>query len=173
MMGLYFEDVWIENSALWKTRIFGWVCEGCSGSYGISLYQDGQRLRSVLASEGKVEEDIGAPLGEEHGTNWATASEEDVLAIAGRLGLDYGTPESGYLVFTVDWSALASSPEQLAAFVEKCQEAARASPRWRWGGLTDSPRWQWLVLLWAVFVLIVIWALVTLDWGFWRNKLGF
>src|SRR3954452_2577111 len=27
------DDVWLEYSQKWKTRVVGWVCEGASGSY--------------------------------------------------------------------------------------------------------------------------------------------
>jgi hypothetical protein len=169
MCGLYFEDVWQEYSGLWNTRVFGWVCEGCSGSYGFMLHHAGQRLRDVLTSEGKIETDTGEAIMEEEGIDWISADEEEVLLLADRMGLDHGTPERGYLVFRLDWRERAPSPESLAKLVEAYQ-LAPTPPRERWFGMTPSPRWQW-TLLWTILAILAISTLFTIDWGFWLKKL--
>ena len=53
-----------------------------------------------MAVAGQVEIDEGGPMAEEEGINWTEAWEDDVLAIAGRLGAEYDyLAEREYTVF--------------------------------------------------------------------------
>ncbi len=102
------DSAWADYSARWDGRIVSWVCEGCSGTYGFSLYEAGAKVRSVCRTEGRVYEDEGVPQREEAGIDWAHAFEDDVLAVAERLGAPYGYLEgvAEYHVFLLDESHL-------------------------------------------------------------------
>lgn len=99
-------DVWIELSALWKTRILCWICEGTSGTYAFSLYENGKRIRSVLSTDGEINEEFGEQILEEEGVDWTAAFEDDVLKIADQLGAPYGYLEQDqkYHVYVLDES---------------------------------------------------------------------
>jgi hypothetical protein len=98
-------DVWLGYSQQWNTRVVGWVCEGASGSYGLTIFDSGGKRREVLRSDGEVVVNKGKPLPEESGMNWSKAWENDVLAIANRLGAEYDfLADREYLVFHLDES---------------------------------------------------------------------
>ena len=104
---LMVNDVWIRYSQAWNNRILGWLCEGASGSYGITVFNAGRRVRQVLAVDGEVSGDEGDPLPEEANTDWSEAWEDDVLEIARRFGAEYDYLENrDYLVFHLDESQM-------------------------------------------------------------------
>ena len=83
------EDVWLEFSRRWSTRVFGWICEGASGSYGIAMFDSGVKTREVVSMDGNVVIDEGTPLAEESSIDWTKAWDDDVLEIAKKLGAVY------------------------------------------------------------------------------------
>lgn len=104
---LMVDDVWLEYSRKWNTRVVGWVCEGASGSYGLTVFDSGTKRREVFSGEGEVRIDEGKPLPEELGMDWSQAWEEDVVEIATRLGAEYDfLADREYLVFRLDESKM-------------------------------------------------------------------
>jgi len=101
------DDVWLEYSAKWNTRVIGWVCEGASGSYGLTVFDSGSKRREVLSSDGEVAVNKGKPLPEELDMNWNEAWEDDIVEIAKRLGAEYNfLADREYLVFRLDESQI-------------------------------------------------------------------
>ena len=100
-------DVWLEYSQRWSTRVVGWVCEGASGSYGLTVFDSGSKRREVFSAEGEVAIDEGNPLEEESGLTWSEAWEDDVLGIARRLGAEYDfLADREYRIFHLDESQM-------------------------------------------------------------------
>ena len=100
-------DVWLEYSQKWNTRVIGWICEGASGSYGLTVFESGSKRREVLCADGQIAIDEGKPLPEEANVDWQEASEDDVLEIAKRVGAEYDFfPDREYLVFHLDESQM-------------------------------------------------------------------
>lgn len=100
-------DVWLEYSQKWNTRVIGWVCEGASGSYGLTVFDSGSKRRDVFSGAGEVAVNNGEPLPEESDVNWSEACEDDVLEIAKRLGAEYDSlADREYLVFHLDESQM-------------------------------------------------------------------
>src|SRR4030095_6334395 len=83
------DDVWLQYSKTWNNRILGWLCEGASGSYGITVFQAGRQVRQVFAVAGEISADEGDALAEESNVDWSEAWEDDVLEIAKRFGAEY------------------------------------------------------------------------------------
>ncbi len=100
------EAVWEEFSARWKTRIFCWICEGASNTYALSLYENGCKLRSVMATDGEINHNIGDPIPEEMNIDWSSAFEDDILKIAERIGAPYSylDDEQTYHLYLLDES---------------------------------------------------------------------
>lgn len=100
-------DIWLEYSERWNTRVIGWVCEGASGSYGLTVFDSGSKRREVFSGDGEVAVNNGKPLPEESEMNWGEAWEDDVLEIARRLGAEYDfLADREYLVFHLDESQM-------------------------------------------------------------------
>jgi hypothetical protein len=100
-------DVWLEYSRKWNTRVIGWVCEGASGSYGLTVFDSGSMRREVFSGDGEVAVNQGNPLPEELDMNWSEAWDDDVLAIAKRFGAEYDfLADREYLVFHLDESQM-------------------------------------------------------------------
>ncbi len=96
-------EVWLDYSRRWNTRIIGWVCEGASGSYGLTVFDSGCKHREAFSVGGEVVVDKGEPLPEESGMNWNEAWEDDILEIVKRLGAEYDfLANRQYLVFHLD-----------------------------------------------------------------------
>jgi len=101
------DDVWLEYSRKWDTRVIGWVCEGASGSYGLTVFDSGSKRREVCKCDGEVAVNEGKPLPEESGIDWSEAWEDDVLEIAKRFGAEYDfLADREYLVFRLDESQM-------------------------------------------------------------------
>lgn len=101
------DDVWLEFSKKWNNRVIGWVCEGASGSYGLTVFDSGQKRREVMSVAGEVVIDEGEPLPEETGVDWSEAWEDDILEIAKRIGAEYDyLADRDYLVFRLDESQM-------------------------------------------------------------------
>jgi hypothetical protein len=101
------DDVWLEYSHKWQTRIIGWVCEGASGSYGLTVYQSGSKLREVCRCDGEIAINEGKPLPEESEIDWGEAWEDDVLELVKRFGAEYDfLADRDYMVFRLDESRL-------------------------------------------------------------------
>jgi hypothetical protein len=90
-----------------STTILVWVCEGISGTYGFRMFAPELR-REILSAGGLIESDIGDRLAEENGIEWASATEDDVLTVAKRLGApyDYLSVDREYSIYTLDESHL-------------------------------------------------------------------
>jgi hypothetical protein len=101
------EDVWLEYSQKSNRRIVGWVCEGASGSYGLTVIDSGSKRREVCKCDGEVAVNDGKQLPEESGIDWSKAGEDDVLEIAKRFGAEYDfLSDREYLVFHLDESQM-------------------------------------------------------------------
>ena len=98
------EDVWLGISAGRGRRVLCWVCEGASGTYGFSLYENGRKRRAVCYSDGQLEEDEGDLIPEEVGIRWDEAFEDDVLQVAEQLEapFDDWPDETDYHVYVLD-----------------------------------------------------------------------
>lgn len=101
------DNVWMEYSQRWGNRVIGWVCEGASGSYGLTVFQSGAKRREVFVGGGEVAVDDGQPLPEESNMNWHEAWEDDVLEIAARIGAGYDhLADREYTIFRLDESQM-------------------------------------------------------------------
>src|SRR5260370_8817257 len=93
-------DAWLAYSKKWKARIVGWLCEGTSASYGLTLYESGKQRRQVVSVDGNVVVEKGKPLPEESKVDWGEADEKTVLQLAERVGAKYEFPaKAEYTVF--------------------------------------------------------------------------
>jgi len=101
------EDVWVEYSKEWNNRVFGWVCEGASGTYGLVVFDTGRKRRDVMAVAGDIAVNDGEPLPEESGTDWEQACEDEVLDLAEQIGPgnDF-LADREYTVFHLDESQM-------------------------------------------------------------------
>jgi hypothetical protein len=101
------DDVWLEYSKKWNTRVAGWICEGTSSSYGLTFFDSGIKRREEFRCNGEVAVNSGKPLPEESGVDWTEAWEDDILEIAKRLGAEYDfLADRQYLVFRLDESQI-------------------------------------------------------------------
>lgn len=101
------DDVWLEYSRKWNTRVIGWVCEGASSSYGLTVFDSGTKRREVFCSDGEIAVNDGEPLPEESDIDWIKAWESEVLEIAERFGAKYDPlADREYLVFRLDESQM-------------------------------------------------------------------
>lgn len=98
-------DVWRTYSRRWNNVVVGWVCEGISGSYGLVVFDRGQKIREVLAVSGELEVDDGSRLPEEVHIDWASVSEDDLLQLIRDIGPKADMDEDrDYLVLHLDES---------------------------------------------------------------------
>jgi|GEM_PF-4258705 len=101
------EETWIERTQQWNNRVFAWICEGVSGSYGIMLYERGVLKRDICVVESEVHEGCGPAIPEEINLDWTEAFEDDIMKIARRIGADYDyLADREYLVFQLNESAM-------------------------------------------------------------------
>lgn len=106
---LFMDDIWLRYSRKWDNRIFGWVCEGVSCSYGITVFDSGIKRRKILSIDGEIVADEGKPLNEETDLDWKDVWETDILEIAKRIGAEYDFPtDREYLIFHLDESLMES-----------------------------------------------------------------
>ena len=99
-MVLMLDNVWLDRSRKWGTRVIGWLCEGTSNSYGLSVFQNGEQVRKVMTGNGRILTNDGAPLEEEDGLDWAWAIDADVIGVVMRLGADFDfSDDRDYTVF--------------------------------------------------------------------------
>lgn len=96
--------LWKELSKRWNTRIVCWICEGSSGTYAFSLYENGELLRQVSATAGVLSEVVGEPLPEEDGLEWEHACEDDIFVLIEHFGVRYCYMEQDwdYVVYLLD-----------------------------------------------------------------------
>ena len=100
-------DVWLDFSKKWNNRVVGWVCEGASGSYGLTVFDAGGKRREVMVGDGEILLNDGEPIPEESCINWNDAWEDDILDIAGRIGAEYDSlSDREYTVFHLDESQM-------------------------------------------------------------------
>lgn len=59
---LMVNDVWLEYSQKWNTRVVGWVCEDASGSYGLTVFDSSNTQCEVFSGMGEVGVNNGKPL---------------------------------------------------------------------------------------------------------------
>jgi hypothetical protein len=94
------DDVWLDYSRKWNTRVVGWLCETTSGTFGLAVFESGKKRRQVVSVDGEVKVDEGMALAEESGMKWSEASVKGVLKIAKDLGAAYDFPaDRDYTVF--------------------------------------------------------------------------
>jgi len=88
-------------------RVFSWICEGVSRSYGFKMFAPGV-VRDVLAVGGKIVTNGGARVSEEGEVNWGACSERDVMRIAERLGAPFDgfSNDRAYEIYTLDESQM-------------------------------------------------------------------
>src|SRR5262245_12106114 len=88
-----------------RIRVFAWVCEGVSASYGFKLFAP-ELVRDVLSVDGEVVTDVGPATPHESGVNWSSCSEREVMRIADRLGAPFDgfTKNRTYEIYTLDES---------------------------------------------------------------------
>ena len=84
------DEVWSYVSEHWQTRVFGWICEGASGTYAIAVFDNGKKIRNAFYVDGELHEDNGSPLPEESGVDSSSPYEDDILRIADRMGASFG-----------------------------------------------------------------------------------
>jgi hypothetical protein len=107
-MVLMGDSIWLECSLKWGNRVIGWICEGASGSYGITVYESGRKIRNVFRVDGEIKTNEGEPLVEEFGLNWEGAWETDVLELADQLGASFDmSVDREYEIYYLDESAMA------------------------------------------------------------------
>lgn len=96
--------LWKELSKRWNTRVVCWICEGTSGTYAFALYENGELLRHVMSSDGKVSHVVGDALPEEDGLEWDEACEDDVFVLIEHFGIHYDDFETdrAYWVYGLD-----------------------------------------------------------------------
>jgi hypothetical protein len=105
---LMIDDVWLEYSKQWSNRVIGWVCEGASRSYGLTVFDSGTKRREVMTVDGEIAVNHGEPLPEESSINWNEAWEDDILEIAKHIGAEYDfLADREYIVFHLDESQMA------------------------------------------------------------------
>ena len=105
---LMFHNVWLEYTRQWNNCVVGWICEGVSGSYGLTVFESGIKRREVFTIDGQMAVNDGKPLPEESEMNWNDAWEDDILEIAGRIGAEYDfLADREYVVFYLDESQMA------------------------------------------------------------------
>jgi len=108
------DDIWLEYSRKWNTRVVGWLCEGASGSYGLTVFDAGTKRREVFSCEGEILVNNGEPLPQESALNWSEAWETDVLEVAQHFGAGFDFLANGeFVIFRLDESqmSLPGSPE--------------------------------------------------------------
>jgi hypothetical protein len=88
------DDAWLYFSEFWQTRVFGWICEGASGTYATSVFDSGRRIRHAFYADGELLENDGTPLPAERDIDWASIFEDDILSIAERIGAPFGCSEA-------------------------------------------------------------------------------
>ena len=65
------------------------VCEGVSATYGFSVFRNGEKIRSLTATDGEIVDEFGDALPEEDGISANTISEDTILNLLSKLGFDY------------------------------------------------------------------------------------
>jgi hypothetical protein len=95
-------DVLSQYSREKHTRIFAWVCEGASMTYGFRVF-DHDSSREFIVQEGSVVADKGQPIIEEMDLDW-TRAVEAIMCLAAKLGApyDYLEHDRTYLMYTLD-----------------------------------------------------------------------
>lgn len=74
--------------------------EGTSGSYGFRVFALGEQQRLVMAIDGAVVVNEGAPLPEEEGIDWTRVFESECLTLAERFGIAFDlTVDRTYHIF--------------------------------------------------------------------------
>lgn len=94
------QDELADYSQKWKARVVGIVMEGTSGSYGFRVFALGEQQRLVMAIDGAVVVNEGAPLPEEEGIDWTRVFESECLTLAERFGIAFDlTVDRTYHIF--------------------------------------------------------------------------
>jgi len=127
MVVMFEDEALTEYARSHASQVFAWVCEGVSGSYGFRLFEP-CLVRDVFYVGGELVMDSGTPIAQELGTDWPACSEDQMLAVAERLGAPFDLPDEDrpYTVYTLDESAMAP-PE-----VDDREAAGRATPSRPW-----------------------------------------
>lgn len=77
------------------SKAFGFIMSGVSGTYGMTIYDDGKIIRCRLIQEGETVIDFGSPSAEEMETFLDGSDEEErVFTLLEKFGLPFGKLES-------------------------------------------------------------------------------
>ncbi len=86
---LFADDVWLEFSNKWKSRIVNFMCEDTSATYGLSFFKSGKKSRFVVSSDGNLAVSEGKPVAEESGADWTEATDDTIWKIMESFGAKY------------------------------------------------------------------------------------
>jgi hypothetical protein len=93
-------DIWLEYSGKWKTRVIGWLIEDTSGTFGLTVFKSGKKEREIISVDGDIKVNEGKALTEEAGMKWKEPTATGLMDIAKRLGAKYDYPaDREYTVF--------------------------------------------------------------------------
>jgi hypothetical protein len=83
------EEACIKVSSELKSRVFGMICEGTSGTYGFTLF-DNKKIRGLLSTNSQIVEDFGVQLPSESKFDKSKIFEDDIVLVMRDMGVDYG-----------------------------------------------------------------------------------
>lgn len=103
---ILFEEhiLWKELSKRWNTRVICWICKSATHLYAFALYENGELVRQIMSTGGKLSHVFGNPLPEEDGLEWEEACEDDIFVLIEHFGIHYDEMEEdrAYSVYTLD-----------------------------------------------------------------------
>jgi hypothetical protein len=129
MVVLANEDACAQTSQTLGSPVFGMVCEGTSNSYGYSFY-DGKLVRAFWVGDGDIFDNRGDELLQEDGIDLDDVSEDSVLKVMDRLGVNYADFEKphAFQAFELDESHIGVSVKQP---IPLSRESRNRKPWWR------------------------------------------
>ncbi len=99
-MVLYTEEEALAAFSRDYGKVLAIMVEAGSGTYGLSLYQKGEKRRDLLVTGGALAEDFGEPLPAEEQINLADLDEDAILDLALGLGYNFDTlGEAQFIVY--------------------------------------------------------------------------
>jgi len=86
--------------------VLSMICEGVSGTYGFSVFKNGEKMRSLLSVDGEIVDSYGAPLPEEGDASDDELSEGRVVEILQKLGFSYEslTKANEYILYHLEFA---------------------------------------------------------------------
>jgi hypothetical protein len=122
------EAACLKTSRRLKSRMFTMVCEGSSATYAYGFYE-GNLVRSVWYGDGTVDVNKGPQQPEEGELDPADLSEEAVLGVMRRMGVDYEDLASVHEYYVYEFDESGNASEEPAAGQPKTSDGTR--PWWR------------------------------------------